>query len=88
MYTMSTTDYELDSLSLDFTEEFKFEHLQMSMICTVNLKRHNEGFQSDTVSGVMSLVQNSTAFCNLTKKNVTIYKSECRSVDMCSKVLP
>ena len=68
------------SLFVDFSEKCSFEHLQLHMICTVNVDGINKGFQNDAVQGVVTLEQNSTSFCNLTEKSVTIYKCECSSV--------
>ena len=47
------------------------------MICNINLRGRNEYFENDTVTGVVSLGQESTSFCNQTKKEVIIYKCEC-----------
>ena len=42
----------------------------------MNFRGKNEGFENDTVPGVVSIVQEKTSFCNQTDKEVTIYKRE------------
>ena len=64
-------------LSVDFSENCTFQPLQLDKVCTINFRGKNEGFENDTVLGVVSIVQENTSFCNQTEKEVTIYKREC-----------
>ena len=66
------------SLSVDFTERCTFKALQLDKICTIDVRSMNEDFENAIVQGVVRFEQKNTSFCNLTKKEVFIYKCECR----------
>ena len=61
-------------LSAAFDENCIFQPLQLNKVCTIGLRDKNKEFENDTVPGVVTIMQNSTSFCNQADKDVTIHK--------------
>lgn len=60
----------------DISDKCTFQPLQLHKVCTINVEGKNRDFESDTVSGMVWFEQKNTSDCNVTKKEVIVYKCE------------
>ena len=60
----------------DVNDKCTFQPLQLHKVCTFNVEGKNKDFENDTVSGMVWFEQKNTSDCNVTRKEVIVYKCE------------